>query len=455
MAVLGWMRWQAQALALALALGALPSSAQPGLRVATWNVLAVGAPGTPEYGAALAILRRLDSDVVAINEVSGNADADNLRQLQRALGYAESVVAPASPFGGPLVAFLSHYPLRQSMAWTSPMLSGDPFANDLSRNILEVRIEDARLASPIVLLTTHWKSGATNSDEFRRAIESRRMGAVVGKRVAEGLPVLVMGDVNADIDDPARFPSAFTAAPSGLPTAFSTGADIVAAMGRGGLANDPFGPITAHAAVVEARQRDGADATRPASGRRIDYIFTARRVGVTAAEVFDCVDDAAGLPGTMAFVGAPVSSTDCAVASDHLPVVADVVVLPSPPTVTLTVSRDGTGFGTVTSEPAGIACGKACSAQFPEGHTITLFAAPAAGSRFAGWGGACAQSPGNICTVSLAAPASASASFVLDRSSPADRPVQRSVSESPTLMYRPGEGSKKRPRDSPTITEPT
>lgn len=453
--MLGWMRWQARALALVLALCALPTSAQPGLRVATWNVLAVGAPGTPEYDAALAILRRLDADIVAINEVSGNADTDNLRQLQRALGYAESVVAPPSPFGGPLVAFLSHYPLTQSTAWTSPMLSGDPLANDLSRNILEVRIEDARLVSPIVLLTTHWKSGATNGDEFRRAIESRRMGAVVGKRVAEGLPVLVMGDVNADIDDPARVPAAFTAAPSGLPITFSAGADIVTVMGRGGLANDPFGPITSHVAVLEARQRDGTDATRPASGRRIDYIFAAQRVGVTAAEVFDCVDDAAGLPGTIAFVGAPVLATDCAVASDHLPVVADVVVLPSPPTVALTVTREGTGFGTVTSEPAGIACGKGCSARLAEGETVTLLAAPATGSRFEGWGGACAQSPTNFCTVSLTAPASVSASFVLDRSSPADRRVQRSVSDSPTLTYRPGDGSKKRPRVSPTITEPT
>lgn len=453
--MLGWMRWQAQALVVVLAFCALPSSAQLGLRVATWNVLAVGAPGTPEYDAALAILRRLDPDVVAINEVAGNADTDNLRQLQRALGYAEAVVAPASPFGAPLVAFLSHYPITHATAWTSPMLSGDPLANDLSRNILEVRIKDARLASPIALLTTHWKSGATNGDEFRRAIESRRMGAVVRKRIAEGLPVVVMGDVNADIHDPARAPAAFTAAPSGLPTAFSPGADIVAEMGRGGLSNDPFGPITAHATVVEARQRDGDDATRPASGRRIDYIFTARRLGVTAAEVFDCLDDAAGLPGTMAFVGTPVSATDCAVASDHLPVVADVVVLPSPVTVALTVTRDGTGFGTVTSEPAGIACGKGCSAQLPEGDTVTLFAAPAAGSRFAAWGGACAQSPANICTVSLTAPTSVYATFDIDRSSPADRRVQRSMSESPTLTPRPGEGSKNRPRVSPTITEPT
>ena len=49
---------------------------------------------------------------------------------------------------------------------------------------------------------------------------------------------------------------------------------------------------------------------------------------------------------------------------------------------TLHVYKDGAGSGTVTSDPAGIDCGLICSAGFTRGDTVTLTAAPAAGSIF-------------------------------------------------------------------------
>ena len=55
----------------------------------------------------------------------------------------------------------------------------------------------------------------------------------------------------------------------------------------------------------------------------------------------------------------------------------------------LTVNRVGSGSGTVTSDPAGINCGSACSRQFPAGIPVTLTAAPAAGSAFVSWAGGC------------------------------------------------------------------
>jgi hypothetical protein len=56
---------------------------------------------------------------------------------------------------------------------------------------------------------------------------------------------------------------------------------------------------------------------------------------------------------------------------------------------TLTISRTGTGRGTVTSSPAGIDCGQACEVGFGVGTKVTLTATAAAGSRFAGFSGAC------------------------------------------------------------------
>ncbi|MBI1872592.1 MAG: S8 family serine peptidase, partial [Acidobacteria bacterium] len=55
----------------------------------------------------------------------------------------------------------------------------------------------------------------------------------------------------------------------------------------------------------------------------------------------------------------------------------------SNPTLTVSV----TGSGTVSSSPAGIACGTDCSEPYSSGSAVTLTPTPSAGSVFAGWGG--------------------------------------------------------------------
>ena len=55
----------------------------------------------------------------------------------------------------------------------------------------------------------------------------------------------------------------------------------------------------------------------------------------------------------------------------------------------LFVNVDGTGIGTVNSEPLGIDCGVDCMATFTDGTTITLTAVPDISSHFVAWDGAC------------------------------------------------------------------
>jgi Divergent InlB B-repeat domain len=76
----------------------------------------------------------------------------------------------------------------------------------------------------------------------------------------------------------------------------------------------------------------------------------------------------------------------------------------------ITVTRSGRG--TVTSTPAGIRCPGTCTASFDRGATVTLGAAPAAGSRFAGWSGDCTGTA-RTCTLAISADHSAAAGFVL------------------------------------------
>ncbi|HKN49535.1 MAG TPA: Ig-like domain-containing protein, partial [Actinomycetota bacterium] len=81
---------------------------------------------------------------------------------------------------------------------------------------------------------------------------------------------------------------------------------------------------------------------------------------------------------------------------------------------TLTVIPEGTGRGTVTSNPAGINCGATCSAAFDSGTQVTLTATPAGGSTFQGWtGGGCAST--NPCTLTLTANTTVVANFARPR----------------------------------------
>jgi hypothetical protein len=81
----------------------------------------------------------------------------------------------------------------------------------------------------------------------------------------------------------------------------------------------------------------------------------------------------------------------------------------------LAVTTAGGGSGTVVSVPAGIDCGADCAESYAPGTVVTLSANPAAGSRFAGWSGACSGTA--TCSVAMSAKHSVTATF--ERAGPA------------------------------------
>jgi hypothetical protein len=80
----------------------------------------------------------------------------------------------------------------------------------------------------------------------------------------------------------------------------------------------------------------------------------------------------------------------------------------------LTVTRDGSGSGTVASAPAGIQCGGDCSESYPPGTPVTLTAMPSGSSTFTGWSGAGCSGTGT-CAVTLSAATNVVATFSLPK----------------------------------------
>jgi len=68
----------------------------------------------------------------------------------------------------------------------------------------------------------------------------------------------------------------------------------------------------------------------------------------------------------------------------------------------LAVTKEGTGSGTVVSNPAGIECGAICGHEYEEGTKVTLTASPSEGSLFVSWKGCeTGGAIGRQCTVTM------------------------------------------------------
>jgi endoglucanase len=104
-------------------------------------------------------------------------------------------------------------------------------------------------------------------------------------------------------------------------------------------------------------------------------------------------------------------------------------------TSALTVTRAGSGSGTVSSSPSGIACGSTCAASFSAGVSVALTAAADGGSTFAGWSGACSGT--GTCTVSMSSARTVTATFNRSSGTTNALTVTRAGSGSGTVSSSP------------------
>jgi dipeptidyl aminopeptidase/acylaminoacyl peptidase len=130
----------------------------------------------------------------------------------------------------------------------------------------------------------------------------------------------------------------------------------------------------------------------------------------------------------------------------------DWATIPGP---RLTVVKAGSGSGTVTSDPPGIACGAVCTSGYATGTRVTLTFVPDEGSTLVGVdGGGCSGTPAT-CTVTLSEARTVTATFAAESAtavggSPTVPATTPAVGGSPTVpattpagpvVARPGEAS--------------
>lgn len=298
-------------------------------RVVTFNVLGVDAQGSDAWNALGAILGRISPDVACIEEIDDGETA-SLRALTEALGWAEPIQADTSPaIGGELRnGCLGSRPMKRIDSYTASDLQ--PGANDLSRDVIAVRV-DLDDGCHVNVLDLHAKSGQEDLDRFRRQVEFVRVAQAIADVRARypGEPLIVMGDFNSRLDDP-MIGQSFDALPTGLPESYALGDDITFP-----VVYDPFDVLTgAGMTRIDPTAEDSPrDSTWGVSGGfdgvRLDYIWL-DGIDLGGAVIYDaCLDDGMDAPPAGAWLpltGDPLPCGTSTTASDHQPIAADLHV---------------------------------------------------------------------------------------------------------------------------------
>jgi hypothetical protein len=126
---------------------------------------------------------------------------------------------------------------------------------------------------------------------------------------------------------------------------------------------------------------------------------------------------------TVSLIAAPGANTQPVVWSGCDSIDAEgkcIVTMSGPRTVTatfvlpqrqLTVTRAGTGTGTVKSSPGGIDCGSTCGASYEHGTPVTLSGSPGPGTQPVQWTGCDSVNPEDKCEVTMSGARSVKATF--------------------------------------------
>jgi hypothetical protein len=152
------------------------------------------------------------------------------------------------------------------------------------------------------------------------------------------------------------------------------------------------------------------------------------------------------------WTGACSGGGTCTVTMDQARSVTARFDAPGPTEIksTFTISKNGSGTGTVTSGVPGINCGSDCGARYPSNVNVTFTATPADGSHVAGWSGPCAGAgTRTTCVVTVGPATGVTVTFDLNGSAPAPGPAPVEPAPVQPTPVQPG-----KPQDPPKAQEP-
>jgi endonuclease/exonuclease/phosphatase family metal-dependent hydrolase len=324
-----WRRW---VLGILLATGWALGADAVLVRLATFNVLfGVGTPGSTEYNAVKSVLQRINPDIIAFQELM-DTDYENWVVLAADLGYPHLAYGPSyGPLtGSQRLGFMSRHPITEAFELTEY-----PGATELTRYPLRVAIQVPGALNPLVLYTVHLKASSGSVNQFRRGIEGRRILSNL-VAYAETNPLtteyVILGDFNEDVADSQT--AQFNALPSGLPSAYTLGADVVFPVPYRLFPTDRFAPGGLE--PLHPYQEDSSDDSTYGTGGRLDYLLFSEEIrnspyGAPAGEIYNSTrdDGTGGLPK----YGSPLAAATSGNASDHLTVFADFNLIDGLPCV--------------------------------------------------------------------------------------------------------------------------
>lgn len=304
------------------------------VRLAAYNVLfGVGAPGSAEYTAVRSILQRTGPDVIAFEELM-DTDYDNWVTLAADLGYPYYAYGPSS---GPLtgsqrLGFFSRYPILSAVEVTEY-----PGATELTRYPLRVEVQVPGALNPLAVYAVHLKASSGSVNQFRRAIEARR---ILSNLVAyiESNPLnteyAIVGDFNEDVANSQA--ASFASLPTGLPSSYALGADVAFPVPYRLFPTDRFTAGPAALSPLAIYQEDSTLADTYSTGGQLDYLLLSQEIrespyGAPVGEIYNSArdDGTGGLPK----YGPPLASGTSGTASDHLLVFADFHLIDALPCV--------------------------------------------------------------------------------------------------------------------------
>lgn len=220
------------------------------LSVMSWNIWWQFGPWQERAPAIEATIKAADPDLIALQEVWGNAENNYARELAEKLGYhyfhADCMTMNGTGFGN---AILSRWPILESRTITLPghLETGE------TRNALFAKIDGPR--APVSFFCTHlnWRYEQSHI----RQQQVQELATFVKANSSGKMPPVLCGDFNAEpMSEEIRMLT-------GLTTAATDGLvfhDAWVAAGRGsGFTWDDLNPFAAE--EFEPK-------------RRIDYIFT-------------------------------------------------------------------------------------------------------------------------------------------------------------------------------------